>query len=42
MWTSVTIKEWIVPIGQSAARDMQLIGGGKISIGHDTATPNLT
>jgi hypothetical protein len=24
-----------VPIGQSAARDMQLIGGGKILIGHD-------
>jgi hypothetical protein len=28
-------RNWIVPIGQSAARDMQLIGGGKILIGHD-------
>jgi hypothetical protein len=27
-------KNWIVPIGQPAARDMQLIGGGKILIGH--------
>lgn len=27
-------KTWIVPIGQPAARDMQLIGGGKILIGH--------
>lgn len=25
---------WIVPIGQPQARDMQLIGGGKILIGH--------
>ena len=25
---------WIVPIGQPAARDMQLIGGGKVLIGH--------
>lgn len=27
-------KNWIVPIGQPAARDMQLIGGGRILIGH--------
>lgn len=27
-------KNWIVPIGQPAARDMQLIGSGKILIGH--------
>ncbi|MEY4917778.1 MAG: hypothetical protein RL616_1691 [Verrucomicrobiota bacterium] len=27
-------KNWLVPIGQPAARDMQLIGGGKILIGH--------
>lgn len=27
-------KNWIVPIGQPAARDMQLIGGNKILIGH--------
>ena len=27
-------KNWMVPIGQPAARDMQLIGGGKILIGH--------
>ena len=27
-------KNWIVPIGQPAARDLQLIGGGKILIGH--------
>lgn len=27
-------KNWIVPIGQPAARDMQLIGGGKVLIGH--------
>jgi len=27
-------KNWLVPIGQLAARDMQLIGGGKILIGH--------
>jgi hypothetical protein len=27
-------KNWIVPIGQPAARDMQLIGAGKILIGH--------
>lgn len=27
-------KNWIVPIGQPAARDMQLIGGEKILIGH--------
>ena len=27
-------KNWHVPIGQPAARDMQLIGGGKILIGH--------
>jgi hypothetical protein len=27
-------KNWIVPIGQPAARDMQLIGDGKILIGH--------
>lgn len=27
-------KNWVVPIGQPAARDMQLIGGGKILIGH--------
>jgi hypothetical protein len=27
-------KNWLVPIGQPAARDMQLIGNGKILIGH--------
>lgn len=27
-------KNWIVPIGQPAARDMQLIGAGKMLIGH--------
>ena len=27
-------KNWLVPIGQPAARDMQLIGGNKILIGH--------
>jgi hypothetical protein len=27
-------RNWMVPIGQPAARDMQLIGGGKILIGH--------
>jgi hypothetical protein len=27
-------KNWIVPIGQPAARDLQLIGGNKILIGH--------
>lgn len=27
-------KNWIVPIGQPAARDMQIIGNGKILIGH--------
>lgn len=27
-------RNWIVPIGQPAARDMQLVGGGKILIGH--------
>jgi hypothetical protein len=27
-------KNWLVPINQPAARDMQLIGGGKILIGH--------
>jgi hypothetical protein len=27
-------KNWVVPIGQPAARDMQLIGGNKILIGH--------
>ena len=27
-------KNWLVPIGQPAARDMQLIGDGKILIGH--------
>ena len=27
-------RNWIAPIGQPAARDMQLIGGGKILIGH--------
>ncbi|MEI6078992.1 MAG: hypothetical protein WCS94_25690 [Verrucomicrobiota bacterium] len=27
-------KNWLVPIGQPSARDMQLIGGGKILIGH--------
>ena len=27
-------KNWIVPIGQPAARDLQLIGGGKILVGH--------
>lgn len=27
-------KNWIVPIGQPAARDMQLPGGGRVLIGH--------
>jgi hypothetical protein len=27
-------KNWIVPIGQPQARDMQLVGGNKILIGH--------
>jgi hypothetical protein len=27
-------KNWLVPIGQPAARDMQLVGSGKILIGH--------
>lgn len=27
-------KNWLVPIGQPAARDMQLIGGGKLLLGH--------
>jgi hypothetical protein len=27
-------KNWLVPIGQPAARDMQLVGGNKILIGH--------
>lgn len=27
-------KNWLVPIGQPAARDMQLIGGNKILVGH--------
>lgn len=27
-------KNWLVPIGQPAARDMQLIGAGRILIGH--------
>ena len=27
-------KNWLVPIGQPAARDLQLIGGGKILVGH--------
>src|SRR5712675_2006780 len=27
-------KNWIVPIGQPAARDMQLIGDGAILVGH--------
>ena len=27
-------RNWLVPIGQPAARDLQLIGGGKILIGH--------
>lgn len=30
-------KKWIVPISQPAARDMQLIGGNKILIGHHHA-----
>jgi hypothetical protein len=28
-------KNWIVPIGQPQARDMQLVGGNKILIGHN-------
>lgn len=28
-------KDWRVPIGQAQARDMQLIGNGRILIGHD-------
>ena len=27
-------KNWLVPIGQPAARDLQLVGGGKILVGH--------
>ena len=27
-------KNWLVPIGHPAARDMQLIGGNRILIGH--------
>lgn len=27
-------QNWLVPIGQPAARDLQLIGGGKILVGH--------
>lgn len=27
-------QNWIVPIGQPAARDLQLIGGGKLLLGH--------
>ena len=27
-------KNWLVPIGQPQSRDMQLVGGGKILIGH--------
>src|ERR1017187_5588325 len=27
-------KNWLVPIGQPQARDMQLVGGNKILIGH--------
>ena len=26
---------WIVPVGQATPRDMQLIGGGRVLIGHD-------
>lgn len=28
-------KNWIVPVGHPQARDMQLIGGGRVLIGHD-------
>jgi hypothetical protein len=28
-------KNWLVPVGQATARDMQLIGGGRVLIGHD-------
>lgn len=28
-------KNWIVPIGHPQARDMQLVGGGRVLIGHD-------
>ncbi len=28
-------KNWIVPVGQSTPRDMQLIGRGRVLIGHD-------
>ncbi len=27
-------KDWIVPVGHPAARDMQLVGGGRVLIGH--------
>lgn len=42
-------KNWIVPVGQPQARDMQLVGGNKILIGHhygytefDIASGNVT
>ena len=28
-------KNWIVPVGHAQARDMQLVGGGRVLIGHD-------
>src|SRR4051812_44504226 len=28
-------KNWIVPVGKPTPRDMQLIGGGRVLIGHD-------
>jgi hypothetical protein len=28
-------KNWLVPVGQPTARDLQLIGGGRILVGHD-------
>jgi hypothetical protein len=44
-----SVKDWVVPIGQPQARDMQLIGGNKILIGHhhgytefDIATGKIT
>jgi len=29
-------KNWVVPVGQPQARDLQLIGGNRLLVGHDT------
>jgi len=29
-------KNWLVPVGQPQARDLQLIGGNRLLVGHDT------